>query len=212
MTAVDGDLGRFAERAERLGKAPDFDLRRNAHLLTQCDELAVALGRLGQIEACDVRGADRRRGQSAAADRGHQLHVPPRFLECLGATGIVVDDPLEEADHVLDGQSDIRNALSQIRKRAALLHVFVKLANPWLDGLIAGAGHDIDLLRQTQVLAANRAGVEAKAERFHVGGFLGLGRPLGGKCRRHRGGDRKAGLREHGTAFQNAIHSSSYRR
>ena len=150
----------------------------------------VTLGSLKQIEIRLLGGAGRRRGNAFAADVLHPLHAATRLLQSLLATCLVIHDPLKEVDGTLHLQTPVLNAPTQLLQIAALLHIAIQFIDPGLDALIARFGSDLDQLDHIQLLAHQRAGVQAVTE-----GFLSLA--LGRCCPC----DSAAGRRQHRSSF-----------
>jgi hypothetical protein len=124
-------------------------------------------------------------GGARAADLPQHVHVAAGDFEPLLAAGVVVDDPLTEADGAIDAQPGIGDAFAQVGEVAAAVGILVQLVHPRLDGAVAGLGGDLDLLHDAQHLPADGAGVEAVGE-----GIAGaLGRGARRASRQPRGGD-----------------------
>ena len=89
------------------------------------------------------------------------------FLACsrpAAALGIVVDDPFGKADGAEDLEAAVGDSLSQIVDAAAALLVLPEFVDPGLDRVVAGFGRQIDLIGHAELLAADRAHVEAEAD------------------------------------------------
>src|SRR2546425_1217245 len=76
------------------------------------------------------------------------LHTPSRLLQPAGPAGVVVDDPLWEGDRALHCEAVVADPLPQTLERPGAFRVPVDLLDPRLDGVIAGAGGDLQFLRQ----------------------------------------------------------------
>ena len=201
FAALGGDEPSLAEAAQRLREAPDLRLRRHAHGLAQFqqDSIAVRRGkeinrRRGFAVAGIAGGADRRRGDLRAADRGHPFHIPLRGLQALLAAALIVHDPLGEADGTRHDQAGVGDPLLQIFQRVAVLHVRIEFGDPGFDCLVTGSRRDFHELidRPMFTVVADRAGIQAIAEWF-------LGRHR--SCRAHGScGQRANATRQPGTA------------
>ncbi len=99
--AFDGHVHGFAQTAEGRGEAPHFHLRRDANLLTEVQQLAVAQSGLAQSDR-GLSGPGRRRRDARSADRPHQVHVAASFFQARGSLGVVVVDPVGETNGALD--------------------------------------------------------------------------------------------------------------
>jgi hypothetical protein len=210
---LDRDHHGLAELREGLGEAPHLDHRQHAHLVPQVAQRAVPLGRLHQVDVGAVLGAGGGGRHPLAADLGDAVHVALRRLHRLGALVVVVDDPLGEADGAFDRHAVVGDPLGQVLERTALVDEGVDLADPRLDGAVAGLGGDVDLLGDGEVVAADRAGVEAVAERLVGGGVLlgghGLLQEWDGGQRRRRGdrGAQGAAARQQVPSGQRGLHA-----
>ncbi|OPZ16733.1 MAG: hypothetical protein BWZ10_01360 [candidate division BRC1 bacterium ADurb.BinA364] len=200
MPGFDGDIGRFAQARQRRRGAPELQHRGHAQSFADFQQNAIALGEFVQSGARRFVEAGRRGGDAGSADRGDHRRFLLELLEGFGADFFVAGGPARKADRAFDGQAGVLEARFQFGQGAALVAILRQIAGPGLDSIIAGLRGDFDLaLDRQRILASNRGGVEAIAER-RFGGRLRGGRggwALGlrggaGDCR----GGRGIGLRE----------------
>jgi hypothetical protein len=78
--------------------------------------------------------------------------------------GIVVDNPRGKANGTFNGHAMIFDAAFEVFERSSGLDVGVESIKPWLDSIVASLSSHIDFLLDTQLLAANGAGIQAIAE------------------------------------------------
>lgn len=87
--------------------------------------------------------------------------------------GLVVDDPADEPDGVFHAKSQIVNPLPKVGERAPVLDEPLSCIDPHLDAVVSGRRRDLELAYDAQVVAAERAGVQAVSK-----GMLLLGRSV----------------------------------
>lgn len=175
--AFEGDECGFAEFAEALGSAPDFDLGGDAEFLGEVGEVAVSFGGLEEVEIGAVGGSDRGRRYAFAADLGDEIHIAFHLFEAFFSGVVVVDDPGGETDGVFDGEAVIADGFFEVGEFTAGFGVVFDVADPGFDGVVACFGGDFDLLDEVESLTGDGAGVEAVAE--HDVSFLRDGMGLG---------------------------------
>ena len=134
-----------------------------------------------------VRRPGRRGGDADAADRQHHLHVALGLVQALLPLEVVVHDPAGEADGAFDLEAEVGDLLAEVLEVAALLDEVLQLADPRLDGVVAGLGGQLGLLVDRDFLSADGAGVERVAERLGRFGGRG-GRGQGGGAATAAGG------------------------
>ena len=108
---------RLPQAVEVVLKAPDLDSRDHREVLRGHQQVAVAIGRIEQLDVSDLAG--RGRGHVGAADLRQLVHEDLGLLERLGALLLVIDHPAEEGDGAGDREALIGELLLQVGKLAA---------------------------------------------------------------------------------------------
>ena len=165
VAGLDGDEGGLAEPAERLREAPDLDLRARrpsgGPVRTIRDSARRAWCRSMPALSVAPAGGAAMRVPPIWATRSMSRRASSRpFLRRSSSSTIQSEKPI--ALSTVRPRSAIR--LRRSVRRAAAACVLVELANPRLDALVAGLGGEIDFLLDRELLAADRAGIEAEPE------------------------------------------------
>jgi len=194
VAGFDGDESGLAQQVQGLGTAPDLQLWQDTRLPSQFEHSAVSLGSTAEVQGGLM--CARRRGRDAtSAELGHQIHFPLELLEPRGALLVVIDDPRRKADRAFHRQAQVGDSLPEIRQRLALIDVLLHGTDPRLDALVTGLRGDLHFLGQRQLMAHQRAGIQAVAERMEVrranpslARVARRGPFTGGRCQERAGG------------------------
>src|SRR6478735_5085955 len=141
---------------------PELEQRRHAHLLAQFERLEVVLR--GVIQADGGATVARRGRDSLAADLRYLVHVCLQLLHRRRAPSVIVVENRVEGDGILDGEAGVGDAFAQILERASLGRVGVEFRDPGLDRVEPGLRRGVDDAGDTEIVAADRARVQAIAE------------------------------------------------